>query len=47
MNDSERESWVMNDMGLYTMWQDTKLSMRKFVREYRIEIDIYIKQIIS
>ena len=44
MNDNERELWVMNDEGLYAMWQASKLAMRGFLRMHRVEIDSYIKQ---
>ena len=44
MNDNERFLWVMNDEGLYAMWQASKLAMRGFLRMHRVEIDNYIKQ---
>ena len=44
MNDNERELWTNNDEGLYAMWQASKLSMRRFLRMHRVEIDNYIKQ---
>ena len=47
MNDSERELWVMNDEGLYAMWQASRLGMRRFIRLHRTTIDNYIKQTIS
>lgn len=43
MNDREREMWVLNDEGLYMRRQNTGLSMRRFLREYREEIDAVIK----
>ena len=47
MNDHERESWVLNDEGLYTMWRASRLAMRRFIRMHRTAIDHYIKQTIS
>ena len=47
MNDNERELWVRNDEGLYTMWQASRLGMRRFIRMHRTTIDNYIKQILS
>ena len=47
MNDHERELWVRNDEGLYTMWQASRLAMRRFIRMHRTIIDNYIKQTAS
>ena len=47
MNDNERELWVHNDEGLYTMWQASRLAMREFLRMHRTMIDNYIKQTAS
>ena len=44
MNDNERELWVHNDEGLYTMWQASRLAMREFLRMHRTMIDNYISQ---
>ena len=44
MNDHERELWVRNDEGLYTMWQASRLAMRRFIRMHRTIIDNYISQ---
>ncbi|MEE9594267.1 MAG: hypothetical protein V3V92_02600 [Candidatus Hydrothermarchaeales archaeon] len=42
MNDQERELWLLNDEGFYQWWKDSKLSMTKFLRDHRTEIDEYI-----
>lgn len=42
MNDTERERWVLNDEFLYNRWKRSRLSMRKFVRTEREDIDSYI-----
>ena len=47
MNDNERFLWVMNDEGLYAMWQASRLGMRRFIRLHRETIDNYIKQTAS
>ena len=47
MNDNARELWERNDEGLYTMWQASRLAMRKFIRMHRTMIDNYIKQTAS
>jgi hypothetical protein len=39
MNDAERENWVDNDEGLYSMWRSSRTSKRKFVRANRPLID--------
>ncbi len=39
MNDSEREQWVDNDEGLYLWRMGSGLSMREFIRQYRVELD--------
>lgn len=35
MNNREREMWVISDEGLYRWWRGTRLSMTKFLKEYR------------
>ena len=42
MNDHERELWVMNDEGLYLWFIDCSMSIRRFIREFRVEIDEHI-----
>ncbi|MFA5307521.1 MAG: hypothetical protein WC365_08790 [Candidatus Babeliales bacterium] len=42
MNDTEREQWVNNDESLYNSWKHSRLSMTKFVRSNRAEIDSHI-----
>jgi len=39
MNDSERRDWIENDEGLYEMWKASRMSISKFVRMYRNELD--------
>lgn len=43
MNDRERELWVSNDEGLYNWHRRSRLSMRRFIRENREELDAIIK----
>ena len=42
LNNEEREMWIMNDESLYNFWKSSKMSIKKFIREYRKEIDQYI-----
>jgi hypothetical protein len=47
MNDVEREQWVNNDEYLYSLWKDSGLSMRTFIREQRDHIDQHINSILN
>jgi hypothetical protein len=47
MNNIEREQWVNNDESLYNNFKHSRLSMTKFIRANRSEIDQYINQIIN
>lgn len=47
MNDSEREDWINNDEGLYNWQRSSGMSMRKFIRENREEIDRVINNVTS
>ncbi len=42
MNDAERENWVDNDEGLYSLWRYSRKSKRKFIRANRAMIDTAI-----
>lgn len=42
MNDNERELWVLNDEGLCLWFSGCSMSMRRFIREFRVEIDEHI-----
>lgn len=44
LNDKDREQWISNDYDLYNWQQNSRKSMRKFIRENRMEIDKYIHQ---
>ena len=39
MNNQERKLWVDNDEGMYLWRKSSKLSMTKFIRENKTEID--------
>ena len=43
MNNNERENWIMNDEVLYLAWKSTGLPITKYMRQYRENIDEYIK----
>lgn len=45
MNDQEREQWVLNDEGLYSMKLSSRQSMRVFIRENRAFIDELINNV--
>ena len=47
MNDDKREQWVNNDEGLYNWHRSSKLSMRKFLRENRNQIDSAIERVLG
>lgn len=47
MNNSEREMWIQNDEGLYRWWKSTRLPMRKFIQEYKVEIDTAIDSVLN
>jgi len=42
--DHERELWIMNDESLYHWWRSTRLSMRKFIKIYKDDINRAIKE---
>lgn len=39
MNDNDRDTWVLNDEGLYDAWKRSRLPRRRFIRENRQLID--------
>jgi len=39
MNNKEREMWVLNDEGLYNWWKASKMSMTKFIKENKDDLD--------
>lgn len=39
MNNREREQWINNDEGLYNWWKGSRVSMRKFITDNRVELD--------
>tara|TARA_R100000365_G_C2673149_1_gene21560 strand:+ start:138 stop:275 length:138 start_codon:yes stop_codon:yes gene_type:complete len=43
MNNNERELWLLNDEALYNFWKSTRLSKREFLKQYKENIDQYIK----
>lgn len=45
MNNREREDWVNNDEGLYNWWKSSRMSMTKFLKENRAEIDEVINNV--
>lgn len=47
LNDREREMWVQNDEGLYNWWRSTRLPMREFVRQNRVELDEAIQRALA
>jgi len=47
LNDEERRLWVLNDEGLYNWWQSSRLSMRRFIRENRSELDKFIRSAVE
>jgi hypothetical protein len=47
MNDEERESWVMNDEGLYDLQRTSGLGMRAWLRKNRALVDEVINNVKS
>lgn len=45
INDTDRRQWINNDEGLYNWYCSSRLSMRKFIRENRAEIDEVISRV--
>jgi hypothetical protein len=45
MNDAERENWVDNDEGLYSMLRSSGKSKREFIRANRPMIDKVIANV--
>lgn len=43
LNDDERELWVKNDQNLYTIWLESKHTIKVWIRKNRKLIDNYIK----
>lgn len=41
-NDEERRLWVLNDEGLYTWWQHSRLPLGKFLKDNRVQLDEFI-----
>ena len=39
MNNKEREMWITNDEGLYRWWKSSRVSITKFIRENRKDLD--------
>lgn len=44
MNDDDRAQWVNNDERLYSAWRSSRLSLRKYVAEFRAELTEYINK---
>jgi hypothetical protein len=42
-NDAERERWIANDEGLYNWQRTSGLSMTRFIRSNRMELDELIR----
>lgn len=46
-NDEERRQWIENDEGLYNWQRSSRLSMTRFIRENRKEIDEAIDNVLE
>jgi hypothetical protein len=46
-NDEERRQWVENDEGLYNWYRGSRLSMTRFIRQNRAEIDEVINNVLE
>lgn len=47
MNNTEREMWVLNDEGLYNWFKSSRMSMSRFLKENREELDNCIKRVLE
>jgi hypothetical protein len=47
MNDADRKDWINNDEGLYDWWRASCMSMTRFIRENREEIDRAITPVVE
>lgn len=47
MNDDQRRIWILNDEGLYNWYRESRLSMKQFIKENRVEIDKAVSPIVS
>ena len=46
-NDEERRLWVLNDEGLYSWWKQSRQPLKKFIKDYRKELDDCIERSLS
>lgn len=46
-NDKERRLWVLNDEGLYNMWQFSRRGLYVWIRENRTIIDSAIDGVLN
>lgn len=44
INDNDRRQWIANDEYLYSWQRSSRLPVRMFIREFRAELDAYIKR---
>lgn len=47
MNNEERRLWILNDEGLYNLYQRSGLSMRMFIKTWKDTIDDVIDNVVS
>lgn len=45
--DENRRLWILNDEGLYNMWQNSKRSIDFFIRQERKMIDEVIGNVVT
>lgn len=43
-NEEDREGYVMNDESVYLHYLRSKMSLRAYVRKYRVELNDYIRK---
>lgn len=46
-NDADRRLWVLNDEGLYNLWQESGLVLYEFIRQNRTMLDEAIGNVVS
>ena len=47
INNRDREMWIDNEEGLYNWWLSSRWSKRKFIKEYKDDIDAVIRKTLN
>jgi len=47
LNNDDRRQWIDNDEGLYNWYRSSRLSMTKFIKENKEELDAAINRVLN